>query len=95
MTHTFELLEPRLMVYKLYPPAVGTGKTVYLRSVSAVEDLKRREAMFSIHHDLLRSHPDMMKFASMVEFEVRNLDIKEALRGKERREKYPRKRDRQ
>ena len=80
LTHTFELIDPHLMVYKLIPPGVGAGKTVYTKALSVVEELRRRGGMVSVHHDLVKDHPDIVKYADMIEFEAKRANGEEMVR---------------
>lgn len=64
----FELLEPKLVGYKVYPPSVGMGKAVYTKAHSSIGNLRSKGASVVVHHDLLKEHTDMLELADMVEF---------------------------
>ena len=77
LVKVFDLLDPKTVAYKIHPPAVGMGKTVYTRSVSFMEKLKSEGVWISIHADLLARHEDLVQIADMVEFDAKRVDLKE------------------
>jgi len=64
----FELLEPKMVGYKIHPPSVGMGKAVYTKAYSSIENLKSRGATIVVHYNLLKEHMDMIQLADIVEF---------------------------
>lgn len=80
----FDLLEPRLMVYRLYPPSAGTGagKTVQTRIMDTVKKLKEKGSLFCATHDLFESAEDLRDLVDIVEFSAREFDAPAVSRAK-------------
>ncbi len=77
LVRVFDILDPKVMAYKIYPPSVGMGKAVYIKSVDFLEKLKSEGALISVHGDLLERFEDLIQFADIVEFNARKVDLKE------------------
>ncbi|MDQ7082509.1 MAG: hypothetical protein Q9N34_05805 [Aquificota bacterium] len=46
LVKVLDLLDSRTVAYKIHPPVVGMGKTVYTRSVSYMEKLKSEGVLY-------------------------------------------------
>ena len=97
----YELLNPKLTGFKLLPAVVGVGKTVYTRAMDSIGRLRLEEAVISVHHDLLRQHPDIIQYADIIEFtavradprdvnQVENIGKKVLVSGVDSKELYDR-----
>ncbi|MDQ7038902.1 MAG: HDOD domain-containing protein [Aquificota bacterium] len=80
LVKVLDLLDSRTVAYKIHPPVVGMGKTVYTRSVSYMEKLKSEGVFISVHADLIAQYDDLVQIADMVEFDARRVDLKEVHR---------------
>ena len=77
LVRIFDLIDPQMMVYKIYPPSVGMGKAIYTKSVSFIEKLKSEGVMIAVHRDLVKQFEDLLSVADMVEFEAKRADLKD------------------
>lgn len=77
LVKAFELLNPRLTGFKLYPATVGLGKVVYTHAIESIERLRSEEATIAVHYSLLKQHLDIIKLADMIEFDAKTAEIKD------------------
>jgi EAL and modified HD-GYP domain-containing signal transduction protein len=77
LVKVFDLLEPRLMVYRLYPPSTGIGKNVQLRILDTARKLREKGALLSATPSLLSSFPELGDMVSLIEFEAEHVETSE------------------
>ncbi len=80
----FDLLEPRLMVYRIYPAGTGTGtgKSVQTRILDTVTKLKEKGSQFCATADLFESAEDLKDLIDIVEFSAQEFDAPAVSRAK-------------
>ncbi len=74
LTKVFDLLEPKVMVYRLHKPSTGGGKTVNTRIMESAKSLSRKGALICTTPELIRTIPEMEEVSSIIELKAEDLD---------------------
>jgi len=77
LVRAYELLYAEMMVYRIQPPSIGAGKTVYKKALEVLSKLRADGAVISVHHRLALQHPDIVRIADMVEVSAEGSGVEE------------------
>ncbi len=80
LTGALELLDPQVMVYKLFPSDIEMSKNVYAKIITNIKQLQKKGAEFSVHHRSLSELPDVLQYTDIVEFSAEESEISDIVR---------------